>query len=208
MQQSNALTNSSYIFLMSGCAHFSVASSSTSAASTTAVALCPAKHNNKSRAGQLHRKCSSKHYSLAARGVDGGGGAQEKEGTKPRRGRPRKVPVPCDDTPGLLQTIASRTQLPEAIVERVLAARSSTPGISSDADKLCHRIQHLQQLLGPDNANTALHRFPSLVAYRCVCGWVCHQSLCLSTPAADTSSTHKTHSMRAMPKVRSQHCTP
>lgn len=71
-----------------------------------------------------------------------------------------------EDAHLLVDSLVSRTQLPRAVAEKVVRARSGTPYVTSNPDKLCARVQHLQQLLGAENAEMALRRTPHLVSYR------------------------------------------
>lgn len=84
----------------------------------------------------------------------------------------RRIRHPCITKPktnpdDLIDILVNRTQLPRTTAEKVVAARNSSTSIPQQPDKLCHRVHCLQQLLGTDNAELALRRFPSIVAYRC-----------------------------------------
>lgn len=89
-------------------------------------------------------------------------------GTRSRRPFASAPQQPTNEQ--LIAALVSRTQLPHATAERVVAARSKTPSIPTQADKLCDRVQCLQQMLGTANAELALRRCPTIVAYRCVAG--------------------------------------
>lgn len=71
-----------------------------------------------------------------------------------------------EDADTIIEALVSRTHLPQSVAEKVVQARAGTPYVTSNPDKLCARVQALQQLLGPDNAAMALKRHPALVAYR------------------------------------------
>jgi hypothetical protein len=71
-----------------------------------------------------------------------------------------------EDADTIIEALVSRTHLPQSVAEKVVQARAGTPYVTNNPDKLCARVQALQQLLGPDNAAMALKRHPALVAYR------------------------------------------
>jgi len=97
-------------------------------------------------------------------------------------GRPRKPRTPSAD---VVAALVSTAKISQKLAECIVSARGAT-GISADPEELCQRVQLLQQLLGQQNANLALQRFPNLTTYRCVKGRVaasdlvprdCHQLL-------------------------------
>lgn len=116
-------------------------------------ALTPASGDNASRPA---KRCRQQQQQL------------EQYPTGTRRCQPAPRPQPTSEQ--LIAALVSRTQLPHATAGRVVAARSKTPSIPTQPDKLCDRVQCLQQLLGTVNAELALRRCPSIVAYRCVAG--------------------------------------
>jgi hypothetical protein len=71
-----------------------------------------------------------------------------------------------EDADTIMEALVTRTQLPQSVAEKVVQARAGTPYVTSNPDKLCARVQAVQQLLGADNAAMALKRHPALVAYR------------------------------------------
>lgn len=81
-------------------------------------------------------------------------------------GRPRKPRTPCAD---VVAALVSTANISQKLAECIVSARGAT-GISADPEELCQRVQLLQQLLGQQNANLALQRFPNLTTYRCVTG--------------------------------------
>jgi hypothetical protein len=95
--------------------------------------------------------------------IDGQDGSQLSH----RRVRQPGITKPIINPDDLIDILVTATQLPRATAERVVAARHSSTGIPQQPDKLCRRVQCLQQLLGTDNADLALRRYPSILAHRC-----------------------------------------
>lgn len=76
-------------------------------------------------------------------------------------GRPRKPRTPSAD---VVAALVSTAKISQKLAECIVSARGAT-GISADPEELCQRVQLLQQLLGQQNANLALQRFPNLTTY-------------------------------------------
>lgn len=105
--------------------------------------------------------------------------AQQQQQQRKRKQIAKQKAPPVDAD--LVDTLISRTQLSQRAAQKIVATKAGGYGIPKETGKLCINVHHLQQMLGPEYADLALTRFPSLVAYR----WEAHKLL---------SATHTTSS--------------